>query len=214
MDSTCTMLNVTHVLRTFHLWLWQPHIPGHSCKIIPTWHFSFINITHFNFKWLSQWIRVGHCFYFITLHILITQVIFDVFIIIIISTIMHNVYHKLFFQTHSEVCHQIHFQAKLYLFSPQYLFISNAPINHSSLFGGHSWSFQSIPIHSNSVLLMCLVSAGECESFEHVQKLCVASANEFHSCLYALKTCTFRVCPTAYVLYSSHSHCILCHSCI
>ncbi len=82
-------------------------------------------------------------------------------------------------------------------------------INHSSLFGDHSWSFQSIPIHSNSVLLMRIRSAGEYESFEHVQKLHVASANKFHSCLCTLKTCSYRVCRTAYVMYSSHSHYIL-----
>ncbi len=37
--------------------------------------------------------------------------------------------------------------------------------------GDHSWSFQSIPIHSNSVLLMRVGSAGEYESFEHVHKI-------------------------------------------
>ncbi len=74
---------------------------------------------------------------------------------------------------------------------------------------GHSWSFQSIPIHSNSVLLMHVGSAGLYESFEHVQKLCVASVNKFHSCLCPLKTCSYHVCRTAYVLYSSHSHYIL-----
>ncbi len=52
-------------------------------------------------------------------------------------------------------------------------------------------------------------SAGEYESFEHVQKLRVASTNEFHSCLCVLRTCSYLVCLTAYVLYSSHSHCIL-----
>ncbi len=52
-------------------------------------------------------------------------------------------------------------------------------------------------------------SAGEYESFEYVQKLRVASANKFHSCLCALKTCSYRVRRTAYVLYSSHSHYIL-----
>ncbi len=41
-------------------------------------------------------------------------------------------------------------------------------------------------------------SAGEYESFEHIQKLCVASANKFHSCLSTLKTCSYRVCRTAY----------------
>ncbi len=70
---------------------------------------------------------------------------------------------------------------------------------------GHSSPFLSI----RSVLLMHVGSAGEYESFEHVQKFCVASANKFHSCLYALKMCSYRVCHTAYVLYSSHSHCIL-----
>ncbi len=52
-------------------------------------------------------------------------------------------------------------------------------------------------------------SVGEYESFELVQKHCVASVNKFHSCLCALKTCSYRVCRTAYILYSSHSHYIL-----
>ncbi len=82
-------------------------------------------------------------------------------------------------------------------------------IDHSSLFGGHSWSFQSIPIHSNSVLLIRVGSAGDYNSFKHVQKRHVASANKFHSCLCALKMCNYRVCRTAYVQYSSHSHYIL-----
>ncbi len=82
-------------------------------------------------------------------------------------------------------------------------------IDHQVYSGGHSWSFQSIPIHSNSVLLMRVGSVGEYKSFEHVQKLCVPSANKFHSCLCALKTCSYHVCRTAYVLYSSHSHYIL-----
>ncbi len=68
-------------------------------------------------------------------------------------------------------------------------------MNHSSWFGVHSWSFQSIPIHSSSVLLMRVGSAVEYESFEHVQKLRVASMNEFHSCLCVLRTCSYRVCP-------------------
>ncbi len=49
--------------------------------------------------------------------------------------------------------------------------------------GCHSWSFQSILMHSNSVLLICVGLAGEYESFEHVQKLVVAGTNKFHSCL-------------------------------
>ncbi len=48
--------------------------------------------------------------------------------------------------------------------------------------GVHSWSFQSIPIHLNSILLMRVGSAGEYKCFEHVKKLYVASANKFHSC--------------------------------
>ncbi len=75
--------------------------------------------------------------------------------------------------------------------------------------GDHSWSFQSIPIYSNSVLLMRVGSASEYESFEHGKINCVVSANKFHSCLCTLKTCSYRVCRTAYVLYSSHSHCVL-----
>ncbi len=51
-------------------------------------------------------------------------------------------------------------------------------------------------------------SAGEYESFEHVQNVRVASTNEFHSCLCVLRTCSYHVCLTAYVLYSSHYHCI------
>ncbi len=47
----------------------------------------------------------------------------------------------------------------------------------------HSWSFQPIPIHSNSVILIRVGLAGEYESFEHVQKLRVDSTNKFHSCL-------------------------------
>ncbi len=74
--------------------------------------------------------------------------------------------------------------------------------------GVHTWSFQYIPIHSSSVLLTRVGSAGEYGSFEHVQKLCVASTNEFHSCLCVLRTCSYLVCLTAYMLYSSHSHCI------
>ncbi len=78
--------------------------------------------------------------------------------------------------------------------------------------GGHSWSFQSIPSRSNSVLLMHVGWGGEYEVFEHVQKVCVASTNKFHSCLCALKTCSYRVYRTSFVLYSGHSHCILRHS--
>ncbi len=59
---------------------------------------------------------------------------------------------------------------------------------------------------------MRLGSGGEYKVLEHVQKVCVASPNKFHSCLCALKTCSYRVYRTAFILYSGHSHCILCHS--
>ncbi len=79
----------------------------------------------------------------------------------------------------------------------------------------HSWSFQSIPINSNSVLLIRVGLAGEYESFEHVQKLCVASTNKFHSCLthwqrvaivfVAQLTCCILVILTVFLLYSGCS---------
>ncbi len=72
----------------------------------------------------------------------------------------------------------------------------------------------TMTIDSNSVLLVRVASAGRYESFEHVQKVCVPSVNNFHSCLCALRTCSYRLSSTAYALYSSHSHCILRHSCM
>ncbi len=88
--------------------------------------------------------------------------------------------------------------------------------------GCHSWSFQSIPIHSNSVLLVRVGLAGEYESFEHVQKLRVASTNNFHSCLmhwqhvaivFATQlTYSILVIRTIFLLYSGCSYCILGHS--
>ncbi len=88
--------------------------------------------------------------------------------------------------------------------------------------GCHSWSFQSIPIHSNTVLLIRLGLAGKYESFEHVQKLCVASTNEFHSCLtncqcvaivfIAQLTYCILVIRTIFLLYSGCSYCIPGHS--
>ncbi len=98
-----------------------------------------------------------------------------------------------------------------------------ARIDDSSLFG---WSFliilamtMTMTINLNSVLLMRVASAGRYESFEHVQKICVPTTNDFHSCLCALKTCSYRLCHTACLLYSSCSYyipgcsnCILRHS--
>ncbi len=88
--------------------------------------------------------------------------------------------------------------------------------------GCHSRSFQSIPIHSNCVLLIRVGLAGEYESFEHVQKLRVASTNKFHSCLthwqlvaivfVAQLTYCILVIHTIFLLYSGCSYCILGHS--
>ncbi len=69
----------------------------------------------------------------------------------------------------------------------------------------------TMKINSNSVLL---IRAGQHESFEHVQNFCVPNTNTFHSWLCTLKTCSYLLCRTAYVLYSSHSYCILHHSCM
>ncbi len=60
-------------------------------------------------------------------------------------------------------------------------------IDNSILF---EWSFlvilamtMTMTINSNSVLLVRVASASRYESFEHVQKVCIHSANNFHSCL-------------------------------
>ncbi len=72
------------------------------------------------------------------------------------------------------------------------------------------WSFlviramtMTMTIDSNSVLLVRVALAGLYEVFEHVQKVCVPSTNNLHSCLCALRMCNYRVCRTTYVLYSS-----------
>ncbi len=69
----------------------------------------------------------------------------------------------------------------------------------------HSWSFlviramtMTMTIDLNSVLLMHVASTGQYEVFE-----CVPSTNNLHSCLCALRMCSYRVCRTTYVLYSS-----------
>ncbi len=95
-------------------------------------------------------------------------------------------------------------------------------MDHSSLSGGHSWSFKSIHTHSKSVLLIRIGLAGEYDSFEHVQKLCVANTNKFHSCLTHLQcvaivfvtqlTYCILVIYTILLLYSGCSYCILGHS--
>ncbi len=74
----------------------------------------------------------------------------------------------------------------------------------------HSWSFlviramtMTMTINSNSVLLVRVASAGQYEVFEHVQKVRVPSTNNLHSCLCALRMCSYHVCRTIYMLYSS-----------
>ncbi len=83
--------------------------------------------------------------------------------------------------------------------------------------GDHSWSFlvilamtMTMTINSNSVAVV-----GQYESFEHVQIFRVPSKNNFHSCLWALKRCSYHLCCRACVLYSCHSYCIPgCSNCI
>ncbi len=72
--------------------------------------------------------------------------------------------------------------------------------------GDHCWSFlvilamtMTMTINSNSVLLVRVASAGQYESFEHVQKVCVSSSaqHEYFS---------FVVMRIENVLLSSLSH--------
>ncbi len=67
----------------------------------------------------------------------------------------------------------------------------------------HSWSFlviremtMTMTIDSNSVLLVRVASAGQYE-------VRVPSTNNLHSWLCALRMCSYHVCRTTYVLYSS-----------
>ncbi len=78
-------------------------------------------------------------------------------------------------------------------------------IDHSSLY---RWSFlvilaltMTMTIESNRVPFVRVASAGGNESFEHVPTFCVPSMINFHSCLCALRMC-------------SYCHCILHHSCM
>ncbi len=75
---------------------------------------------------------------------------------------------------------------------------------------GFEWSFlviraitMTMTIDSNSVLLVHVASAGQHKVFEHVQKVCVPSMNNSHSCLCALRKRSYCVCHRTYVLYSS-----------
>ncbi len=60
-------------------------------------------------------------------------------------------------------------------------------IDHSCLVRGSFLVILSMTmtmtINSNSVLLIHVTSADQHESFEHIQKYCVLSTNNFHSCL-------------------------------
>ncbi len=92
-------------------------------------------------------------------------------------------------------------------------------IDHSCSVGGSFLVIlamtMTMTINSNSVLLIRVTLAGQHESFEHVQTFCVTGADNFHSCICALKTCSYRLCRTAYMLYSSHSYCTPgCSNCI
>ncbi len=75
-------------------------------------------------------------------------------------------------------------------------------IDHLCLVGGSFLVIlamtMTMTFNSNSILLMRVTSAGLYESFEHVQKFRVPSANTFHSWLCALKTCGYLLCRTAY----------------
>ncbi len=64
----------------------------------------------------------------------------------------------------------------------------------------------TMTINSNSVLLISVTSVGQHDSFEHVQNFRTPNANTFHSSLCTLKTCSYLLCHTIYVLYSSHSY--------
>ncbi len=91
-------------------------------------------------------------------------------------------------------------------------------IDHSCSVGGSLLVIlamtMTMTINLNSVLLIRVTSVGQHESFEHVQSFSVPNANIFHSWLCTLKMCGYLLCRTAYVLYSSHSNCILRHSCM
>ncbi len=63
----------------------------------------------------------------------------------------------------------------------------------------------TMTINLNNVLLIRVTFAGHHESVEHVQNFRVPSANIFLSWLCALTMCSYLLCRTAYVLYSSHS---------
>ncbi len=87
-----------------------------------------------------------------------------------------------------------------------------AQIDISNLFG---WSSLVIPGHSSNdndnVNQFEQCSSRPCSfsrSVQNVQKCCVPSTINFHSYLCTLKTCSYRLCRTVCVLFSSYSYCI------
>ncbi len=95
-------------------------------------------------------------------------------------------------------------------------------IDDSSLFG---WSFLVILGHSSNdndndnQFKLC--SSHACSfgrsvrKFWTCSKIYVPSTNTFHLWLCSLKTCSYLVCRTAYMLYSGQSYCIPgCSNCI
>ncbi len=96
-------------------------------------------------------------------------------------------------------------------------FVHNAPVSLCRI--RTNWQFKFvqviIPGHSSNdndnQFEQC--SSRPC-SFGWSVRMCT-STNTFHSWLCALKTCSYLLCRTAYVLYSSHSYCIPgCSNCI
>ncbi len=82
----------------------------------------------------------------------------------------------------------------IFVFMPQFHCANHLP-NEDELTirvcsSDHSWSFlvilamtMTMTINLNSVLLIHVASAGQYESFEHVQNVYVTSSNNFHSSL-------------------------------
>ncbi len=101
----------------------------------------------------------------------------------------------------------------------------NAPVSLCRIYCRTStnWPFKFvrviIPGHSSPFLSIRIGSVGKYESFEHVQNICVASTNKFHSAyahwkrvfimFVAQLTCCILVILTIFLLYSGCSNCIL-----
>ncbi len=84
-------------------------------------------------------------------------------------------------------------------------------IQHDSCSFGRSFQVilamtMAVTINSNNYSSHACSFCRSVRKFWTCSKICVPSVNNFHSCLCALKTCSYRLCHTAYVLYSSHSN--------